>query len=62
VSGAEYRADDWPNVYSFRSRHSGGLQFANADASVRFVRDTIPLATYRAMCSIDGKEVASPDN
>src|SRR5204862_429662 len=26
--GTEYDPFDWPNVYSFRSRHAGGLQFA----------------------------------
>jgi prepilin-type N-terminal cleavage/methylation domain-containing protein len=62
VNGNPYGPGDWPNVYSFRSKHPTGLQFAHADASVRFVRDTIPIATYRAMCSIDGREIASPDN
>src|SRR5262249_23672263 len=51
---------DWGNSYSFRSRHPGGLQFALADGSVRFVRDTIPLLTYRAMCTIRGGEVPAP--
>lgn len=61
TNSTEYAANDWGNVYSFRSMHSGGLQFANADASVRFVRDTIPLANYRAMCTITGGEVVNPD-
>jgi len=50
---------DWPNVYSFRSRHTGGLQFALADGSVRFVGETIDLPTYRAMATIKGNEVVS---
>jgi hypothetical protein len=50
---------DWPNLYSFRSRHPGGLQFANADGSVRFISDSIPLATYRSLATIRGGEVAT---
>jgi len=48
---------DWPTRYSFRSRHTGGLQFAMADGSVRFVRDSIPLNLYRATATISGGEV-----
>jgi prepilin-type N-terminal cleavage/methylation domain-containing protein/prepilin-type processing-associated H-X9-DG protein len=47
----------WPTRYSFRSAHPGGLQFAMADGSVRFVNDSIPLATYRAMGTRAGGEV-----
>jgi prepilin-type N-terminal cleavage/methylation domain-containing protein len=49
----------WPTRYSFRSAHSGGLSFALADGSVRFVRDSIPLATYRAMGTRAGGEVVA---
>jgi len=50
---------DWPNVYSFRSRHSGGANFALADGSVRFVSQTIDIAVYRAAASYDGGEVVN---
>jgi prepilin-type N-terminal cleavage/methylation domain-containing protein len=53
---------NWPERYSFRSRHVGGLQFALADGSVRFIRDSIPLLTYHALATIRGGEVASPDD
>ncbi|MCI0637823.1 MAG: DUF1559 domain-containing protein [Gemmataceae bacterium] len=62
VNGTDYAANDWPNVYSFRSRHSNGLQFALGDGSVRFVSETIPIARYRALCSVGGGEIASSDN
>ncbi len=42
-----------------RSRHPGGLQFALADGSVRFVSDSIALATYRALATRNGGEVVS---
>jgi prepilin-type N-terminal cleavage/methylation domain-containing protein len=52
---------DWPNVYSFRSRHTAGLQFALADGSVRFVSEGIQLATYRALATVRGGEVVVND-
>jgi prepilin-type N-terminal cleavage/methylation domain-containing protein/prepilin-type processing-associated H-X9-DG protein len=50
---------NWPNVYSFRSRHPGGGQFAMVDGSVQFVAQTIDLNVYRAIATIDGGEVAA---
>jgi type II secretory pathway pseudopilin PulG len=47
---------NWPERYSFRSEHPGGLQFALADGSVRFVSATIPLQVYRAAATIRGGE------
>jgi prepilin-type N-terminal cleavage/methylation domain-containing protein/prepilin-type processing-associated H-X9-DG protein len=56
LDGTEYDPRDWGNVYSFRSRHTGGLQFAYADGSVHFISNSIDLATYRAMATIQGGE------
>lgn len=52
-------AGDWPNLYSFRSGHSLGVQFAYADGSVHFVQQSIDLPTYRAMATIAGSETPS---
>jgi hypothetical protein len=57
--GTEYGRWDWPNRYSFHSRHSGGLQFALADGTVRFITDSIDLSVYRAMATIRGGEAVS---
>ena len=51
---------NWPERYSFRSRHSGGLNFAMADGSVRFVSQDLAIATYRALASISGQESTPP--
>ena len=53
--------DDWPNVYSFRSLHTGGANFGLGDGSVRFVRDSIDIAQYRAAATISGGEVVTLD-
>jgi prepilin-type N-terminal cleavage/methylation domain-containing protein/prepilin-type processing-associated H-X9-DG protein len=53
---------DWPNNYSFASRHTGGGQFAMGDGSVRFVSDNIDTVTYRAHATISSEEVISSEN
>jgi hypothetical protein len=61
TAGAFYGNGDWPNVYSFRSKHTGGLHFALADGTVRWISDSIPIAMYRALASIAGNETVSLD-
>ncbi len=56
--GSNYHPGHWPNVYSFRSRHPGGLQFAFGDGSVHFIDDSISLAVYRGLATISGREPA----
>jgi prepilin-type processing-associated H-X9-DG protein len=50
---------DWPDVYSFRSNHTNGASFCMADGSVRFVSQSIDLATYRAFATYAGGEVVN---
>ena len=44
---------------SARSNHTGGVNVAMADDSVRFVSDTIPLATWQALSTANGGEVVN---
>jgi prepilin-type N-terminal cleavage/methylation domain-containing protein/prepilin-type processing-associated H-X9-DG protein len=46
-----------PLYGGFGSEHPGGVNFAFADGSVRFVRDTIGLPAYKAMATRAGGEV-----
>jgi len=55
-----YNPWNWMVVYSFRSRHPGGLQFAYADCSTHFISDSIDLTVYRAMATIRGGESLTP--
>ncbi len=60
-AGINSSAGNWPNVYSFRSQHPGGLQFCRGDGSVSFVPETIDLAVYRLLASVnDGQVVDTP--
>ncbi len=54
-------AGDWPNVYSFRSYHTSGANFAVADGSVKYVSETISLQTYRNAASYSGGEPLGND-
>jgi prepilin-type N-terminal cleavage/methylation domain-containing protein/prepilin-type processing-associated H-X9-DG protein len=42
---------------AFRSEHTGGVNFAMADGSVRFLRDTIDYAAYQTLGTRAGNEV-----
>jgi prepilin-type N-terminal cleavage/methylation domain-containing protein/prepilin-type processing-associated H-X9-DG protein len=43
----------------FSSNHPGGANFLFTDGSVRFVRESLPLITLQALCTIAGGEIAS---
>lgn len=50
---------DWPNNYSFASKHVGGGHFTMADGSTRFISENIDINIYRAAATINGNEVTS---
>jgi len=56
TNGQIFGVGDWPNQYSFHSKHSGGVQFALGDGSVRFVSESTDITTYRSMGTRGGGE------
>ncbi len=48
-------------VHAARSRHPGGLNAVMGDGSVRFVKNTINIATWQALSTTKGAEVISSD-
>ena len=48
---------NWSVTWGFKSKHPGGANFAMADGSVRFLQDSLPLETLRALATRDGGEV-----
>ncbi|MBX6311956.1 MAG: DUF1559 domain-containing protein [Isosphaeraceae bacterium] len=44
-----------------RSRHPGGVNTLFADGSIRFIKNTVDLATWRAIGTVAGGEVVSSD-
>jgi prepilin-type N-terminal cleavage/methylation domain-containing protein/prepilin-type processing-associated H-X9-DG protein len=51
----------YPTMFGARSRHPGGVNVAMCDGTVRFVRNNIGLATWRAIFSSQGNETVSLD-
>jgi len=49
-------ADAWWDAQGFRSKHPGGVQFALADGSVRFLAETVDSVLYRTSCTRNGSE------
>ena len=53
TSGAQYSAA--------RSRHTGGVNVAMCDGSIKFVRDSVSLVTWRGLGTMNGGEVLGND-
>jgi prepilin-type processing-associated H-X9-DG protein len=47
--------------FAFRSLHPGGVNFAKADGSVMFIKNSINLIVYRGLGTRAGGEVISSD-
>ncbi len=50
-----------PSMLAARSRHPGGVNVAMCDGSVRFIKNSINILTWRALSSTQGSEVISAD-
>jgi prepilin-type N-terminal cleavage/methylation domain-containing protein/prepilin-type processing-associated H-X9-DG protein len=48
-------------TYASRSRHPGGVNTLFCDGSVKFIKNTINLSTWRALSTSQGNEVISAD-
>jgi prepilin-type N-terminal cleavage/methylation domain-containing protein/prepilin-type processing-associated H-X9-DG protein len=53
------KADE--RINAFGSQHPGGANFAMADGTVRFIADSIPLISLRALTTRAGEEVLTGD-
>jgi len=61
LDGTEYSNSEWWNTYAFSSYHTGGVQFAMTDGSVRFIQDSIDLGLYRSLATRQaGEPVSAP--
>jgi prepilin-type N-terminal cleavage/methylation domain-containing protein/prepilin-type processing-associated H-X9-DG protein len=49
-------------VYAARSRHPGGVNAVFCDGSVHFIKNSINLYTWQALCSSQGGEIISSDS
>ena len=54
--------NEWWNVMSFRSLHTGGAIFCMADGSVHYVTQTINQTVYRVLSTKAGGEIAQVPN
>jgi prepilin-type processing-associated H-X9-DG protein len=53
--------DNWAVAFGFKSRHSGGANFAFGDGSVHFINQGIDVKTYQLLgCRNDGQPVGIP--
>jgi prepilin-type processing-associated H-X9-DG protein len=56
----QFNCTNWGEI-AFRSLHPGGVNFAKADGSVMFIKNSINLSTYRALGTRAGGEIVGSD-
>jgi prepilin-type N-terminal cleavage/methylation domain-containing protein/prepilin-type processing-associated H-X9-DG protein len=61
INSADYTSTGTYNNVSLSSNHSGGVNIALCDGSVRFLRDSTPLETLQRLASRRGGEVLTLD-
>jgi prepilin-type N-terminal cleavage/methylation domain-containing protein/prepilin-type processing-associated H-X9-DG protein len=55
-----WRTDNWNQSWGFRSRHSGGANFAFGDGSIQFINQNIDQVNYQFLgCRNDGQPTPS---
>jgi prepilin-type processing-associated H-X9-DG protein len=61
-SGPQHCMWNWHVTWGFRSRHTGGVNFAFVDGSVHFISETIDHQVYQYLgCRHDAQPVTLPD-
>ncbi len=53
--------NNWPNRYSFQSKHTAGANFCFADGAVRYVTNSVNIQTYQGLATIRGGETVNPE-
>ena len=54
--------ENWTRQYSFRSKHAGGANFAMADGSVKFIKESISFPIYQGLSTRAQGEIISADS
>jgi prepilin-type N-terminal cleavage/methylation domain-containing protein/prepilin-type processing-associated H-X9-DG protein len=62
ASTIETATNQCPTASTASSRHPGGVNLLLADGSIRFIKDSVNIATWSALGSKDGGEVISADS
>jgi prepilin-type N-terminal cleavage/methylation domain-containing protein len=63
TTSLEAQQGDWPNNYSFFSKHPNGGQFGMMDGAVKFVPDQVDFQTYKRLATCaGGRPAALPQN
>jgi prepilin-type processing-associated H-X9-DG protein len=56
-----YNGSFFTNETPFTSHHTGGVNVAMSDGSIRFLRETLPLTTLQQIATRAGGEVVNLD-